>query len=216
MQDYLMYLRKSRQDNPSETVEEVLARHEKQLQEYSIKTFGYRISEDNIYREIVSGETIDDRPEINRLFERMQNEDIKGILVVEPSRLTRGDLLDCGRVVHLFKYTNTLIVTPQKTYNLDNKFDRKFFEMELSRGNDYLEYTKEILARGRCASAHEGNYIGGVAPYGYDRVRIDKSPTLAIILNVKLFKDSLVKIIGDVFECYDSIINLFGGQCQII
>ena len=37
-----------------------------------------------------------------------------------------------------------------------------------------------------------------------------------IILNVKLFKDSLVKIIGDVFECYDSIINLFGGQCQII
>ena len=37
-----------------------------------------------------------------------------------------------------------------------------------------------------------------------------------ILLNVKLFKDSLVKIIGDVFECYDSIINLFGGQCQII
>ena len=36
------------------------------------------------------------------------------------------------------------------------------------------------------------------------------------LLNVKLFKDSLVKIIGDVFECYDSIINLFGGQCQII
>ena len=36
------------------------------------------------------------------------------------------------------------------------------------------------------------------------------------VLNVKLFKDSLVKIIGDVFECYDSIINLFGGQCQII
>ena len=37
-----------------------------------------------------------------------------------------------------------------------------------------------------------------------------------VVLNVKLFKDSLVKIIGDVFECYDSIINLFGGQCQII
>lgn len=37
-----------------------------------------------------------------------------------------------------------------------------------------------------------------------------------LLLNVKLFKDSLVKIIGDVFECYDSIINLFGGQCQII
>ena len=34
--------------------------------------------------------------------------------------------------------------------------------------------------------------------------------------NVKLFKDSLVEIIDDVFDCYDLIINLFGGQCQII
>ena len=34
--------------------------------------------------------------------------------------------------------------------------------------------------------------------------------------NVRLFKDSLVKIIGDIFDSYDSLINLFGGQCQII
>ena len=180
LEKYLIYLRKSRQDNENETIEEVLARHEKQLQEYAIKEFGGKIDEKNIYREIVSGETIDDRPQINLLFERMQNEDIEGVLVIETSRLTRGDLLDCGRVVHLFKYTNTLIITPQKTYNLDDKFDRKFFEMELTKGNDYLEYTKEILARGRSASAHEGNYIGGTAPYGYDRIRIGKSPTLKI------------------------------------
>ena len=36
------------------------------------------------------------------------------------------------------------------------------------------------------------------------------------LLNVRLFKDSLVKIIGDIFDSYDSLINLFGGQCQII
>lgn len=193
--NYLMYLRKSRQDNENETIEEVLARHEKQLQEFAIREFGYRIDEKDIYREIVSGETIDDRPQINLLFERMQNENIDGVLVIETSRLTRGDLLDCGRVVHLFKYTNTLIITPQKTYNLDNKFDRKFFEMELTKGNDYLEYTKEILARGRSASAHEGNYIGGVAPYGYDRIRINKSPTLKI--NEKEAK--AIKLIYDMY-----------------
>ena len=39
---------------------------------------------------------------------------------------------------------------------------------------------------------------------------------LVFVLNVKLVKDSLVKIIGDVFDFYDSLINLFGGQCQII
>ena len=37
-----------------------------------------------------------------------------------------------------------------------------------------------------------------------------------LLSNVKLFKDSLVEIIDDVFDCYDLIINLFGGQCQII
>ena len=177
---YLLYLRKSRQDNEYETVEEVLERHEKQLQEYAIKTFGQRIPEDNIYREVVSGETIEDRPQVKKMFDRMQSENIKGVLVIEPQRLTRGDLYECGLVVHTFRYSHTLVVTPTKTYNIEDKYDRKFFEMELTRGNDYLEYTKEILARGREHSVHEGNYIASVAPYGYDRVKIGKDNTLAI------------------------------------
>lgn len=180
MDELLMYLRKSRQDDPNETIEQVLARHEKQLQEYAIKTYGCRIKEENIYREVVSGETIDDRPKINELFKRMESENVTGVLVIEPQRLTRGDMLDCGTVVHIFRYTNTLVVTPSKTYNLVDKYDRKFFEMELTRGNDYLEYVKEILARGRDASVHEGNYIASVAPFGYDKVKDGKSYTLAI------------------------------------
>ena len=36
------------------------------------------------------------------------------------------------------------------------------------------------------------------------------------ISNVKLFKGYLAKLIGDIFDCYDLIINLFGDQCQII
>lgn len=180
LEENLMYLRKSRQDNENEPIEEVLARHERQLQEYAVKLLGHTIDEKNIYREIVSGETIEDRPEINKMFERMQNDNIKRVFVIEPSRLTRGDLLDCGTVVHLFRYTNTTVCTPMKEYNLSDKYDRKFFEMELTRGNDYLEYTKEILERGRNASIHEGNYLGSIAPYGYDKVKIDKSCTLAI------------------------------------
>lgn len=177
---YLIYLRKSRQDDERETIQEVLARHERQLQEYAIKTFGYAIPEENIYREVVSGETLEDRPEINKIFTRMQNEDILGVLVIEPSRLTRGDLLDCGTVVHIFRYTKTLIITPNKSYNLEDKYDRKFLEMELKTGNEYLEYIREVLQRGRNASAREGNFICSVAPYGYDRIKIGKSWTLTI------------------------------------
>ena len=62
---WLLYLRKSRQDDPTETVEEVLAKHEAQLQEWAERELGARIPEENIYREIVSGESIDARDKQN-------------------------------------------------------------------------------------------------------------------------------------------------------
>ena len=64
------------------------------------------------------------------------------------------------------------------TYDLNNKMHRKFFEQELMRGNDYLEYTKEILLRGRIASVQKGCYIAPKPPYGYNKVTIDGNPTL--------------------------------------
>lgn len=41
MNEYLMYLRKSRQDNPDETVEEVLAKHERILQNFATNQWYY-------------------------------------------------------------------------------------------------------------------------------------------------------------------------------
>lgn len=175
---YLMYLRKSRADGEHETIEEVLAKHYKMIQDYAAAKLGGAIPEDLIYREVVSGETIQDRPEMKKVLDRIQAEDITGVLVIEPQRLSRGDLSDCGTVIRAFRYTETLIITPTKTYDLSDKFDRKFFEMELMRGNDYLEYVKEIMNRGRIASVSEGNFIGSVAPYGYDKIKDGKSFTL--------------------------------------
>ena len=175
---YLLYLRKSRADGEHETVEEVLAKHYRILQDYAAAKLGGAIPEKCIYREVVSGETIQDRPEMKRLLDRIQTEEIKGVLVVDPQRLSRGDLSDCGTIIRAFRYTETLIITPQKSYDLSDKFDRKFFEMELMRGNDYLEYVKEIMMRGRIASVNEGNFIGSVPPYGYDKAKVGKSYTL--------------------------------------
>ena len=152
-EQYLIYLRKSRSDNPNETIEEVLAKHEIMLQEYAVREFGHKIPEENIYREVVSGESIESREEIKKILSRIEDPNIKGVIVVEPSRLSRGDLLDCGRLINDLRYTKTLVVTPYMTYDLENKMERKFFQDELLRGNDYLEYTKEILWRGRVAAA---------------------------------------------------------------
>ena len=178
---YVIYLRKSRQDDPRETVEEVLAKHETILQEYAEKTFGGKIPEENIYREVVSGESIDDREEVQKVLARAEDPSIRGVLVVEPQRLSRGDLEDCGRLINELRYTHTVVVTPYMTYDLENKMERKFFQDELLRGRDYLEYTKEILFRGRVASIKRGCYIGRLAPYGYKKIKIGKDPTLDIV-----------------------------------
>lgn len=178
MQKYFIYLRKSRADGEHETVEQVLSRHEAQLQEYAERTIGKKIPKDDIYREIVSGETIQDRPQMQKILNLVQSGNCIGILVVDPQRLSRGDMMDCGTIIRTFQYSQTLIMTPQKTYNLEDKFDRKFFEMELMRGSDYLEYTKEILARGRMTSVNAGYFVASIPPYGYDKVKDGKHYTL--------------------------------------
>jgi hypothetical protein len=175
---WLIYLRKSRQDDPAQTVEEVLSKHETMLQEYAEREFGGRIPEENIYREVVSGESIDDRVEIKKVLARIEESDIEGVLVVEPSRLSRGDLGDCDRIVKAFRFSDTLVGTLMMTYNLKNKMERKFFQDELLRGNEHLEYTKEILFRGRVAAVKRGCYIGHTPPYGYDRAMKGDDHTL--------------------------------------
>lgn len=168
----IIYLRKSRTDNQFESVDEVVARHEKILQEFCMRHFGEPIT--NIYKEVVSGETINERPMMLHLLNEVENGNVDAVVVVEPQRLSRGSFGDIDRIVNTFKYTNTKVITPTKTYNLNDKFDRKYFEQELLRGNDYLEYVKEILVRGRIRSVEDGLYIGSVAPYGYDKKKLAK------------------------------------------
>ena len=192
---WLMYLRKSRQDDPLQTVEEVLAKHEQILQEYARKELGGEIPEELIFREVVSGESIDDREQIQKVLARIEDPQVAGVLVVEPSRISRGDLADCARVISAFRFSGTLVGTPMMTYDLTKKMERKFFQDELMRGNDYLEYTKEILLRGRVAAVKRGCYIGNYAPYGYEKTVKDDNLTLKII-------ESEAEIVRLVFHLY--------------
>lgn len=192
------YLRKSRTDNQFESVNEVLERHEKILHEFCMRAFGEPIT--NIYKEVVSGETINERPMMMKLLEDIEKGDIDAVVVIEPQRLSRGSFGDIDRIVNTFKYTNTKIITPSKTYDLNDKFDRKYFEQELLRGNDYLEYVKEILVRGRKRSVEDGLYIGSVSPYGYDKMKLPKKGyTLtpnADAENVKYIFDKFIEGLG--------------------
>lgn len=164
------YGRKSRTDDPLLSVEEILEKHSKIIEEYAEKHLGGPIPDENKYMEVGSGESLKERPEITRLLKDIENPAVKAIIVVDVQRLSRGDLEDAGKLIRLLRYTNTFVITPMKIYDLRDEYDRDAFERELKRGNEYLEYFKKIQARGRLASVKEGNYIGSVAPYGFDRI----------------------------------------------
>lgn len=168
----LDYGRKSRTDDPLLSVEEVLEKHNKILEEYAIAHLGGPIPEENKYREVGSGESLDSRPEISRLLKAIESPAIKAVMVVDVQRLSRGDLEDAGRLIKTLRYTNTHVITPYKIYDLRDEYDRDAFERELKRGNEYLEYFKKIQARGKLTSVKEGNYVGSVAPYGFDRLYV--------------------------------------------
>jgi len=182
--EIIVYFRKSRTDDPTLSVEEVLSKHESILDEWAERNLGAIIPEENKYREVVSGETIADRPEVQKVLKLIESPKIKAILIVEVQRLSRGDLEDAGRLIKLIRYTNTLVITPMKTFDLTDEYDRDMFERELKRGNEFLEYQKKIMGRGRLLSVSQGNYIAATPVYGYDKVFIQegkrKSPTLAI------------------------------------
>ena len=174
-----LYLRKSRADLEAEAKGEgeTLARHEKMLIELA-KRYGFSIGK--IYREIVSGESIDDRPVVQQLLRDVQNGRWKGVLVVEVERLARGDTIDQGKVAKSFKYTGTKIITPIKIYDPNDEFDEEYFEFGLFMSRREYKVINRRLQRGRLSSVKEGKYVGSIAPYGFDRQKLnnDKGYTL--------------------------------------
>ena len=197
--EIIMYLRKSRADDPLLSVEEVLSKHETLLDEWCDKNLDARIPEENRFKEVVSGESIADRIEFQKILKLIESSKFKAILCVEVQRLSRGDLEDAGRLIKLLRYTETLVITPTKTYDLINEYDRDIFERELKRGNEYLEYQKKIMNRGRLLSVSQGNFIGSAPPYGYDKITImegkRKCPTLAI-------NESEADVVRMIFDLY--------------
>ena len=203
-EEVLDYLRKSQSDDPLLTVEEVLAKHEAILDRWAEEHLGGKVPEENKFREVVSGETLKERPEINKLLRKIESPKYKAVKVVDPQRLTRGDLEDIGRLMKLLKLTNTLVIVPdefggQRIYDLRDEYDWNALEAELKKGNDYLKYTKKILNRGRLLSVSQGNYIASIAPYGYEKTFVmdgkRKCPTLRI-------KEDEAEVVRMIFDMY--------------
>lgn len=172
MDQYCMYLRKSRADLEAEArgEGETLERHKRILFDLA-KKLGIPVTQ--VYQEIVSGERIKERPVVQQLLNEVEDGRWTGVLVVEVERLARGDTIDQGVVAEAFKLSNTKIITPIKTYDPNNEFDEEYFEFGLFMSRREYKTINRRMQRGRVASVKEGNYIGNVPPYGYRRIRLD-------------------------------------------
>lgn len=172
MERYTMYLRKSRfdRDYAELSIEETLKRHKAILDKVAGDR-GYYIAQ--VYYEVVSGESIAARPEIQKLLEKVAAGFYAGVLVVDLERLARGNSADQAYISQVFQFSGTKIVTPAKTYDPGNEFDEEYFEFGLFMSRREYKTINRRLVRGRDSSASEGKYIGSIAPYGYRRVKLE-------------------------------------------
>lgn len=203
---YCIYLRKSRKDMEAEShgAGETLLRHEQALLALS-KQLGKPISK--IYREIVSGETIAARPVMQQLLREVEQNIWDGVFVMEVERLARGDTKDQGVVAEAFKYSETLIITPNKIYDPCNEFDEEYFEFGLFMSRREYKTINRRIQRGREASVKEGKWIYADAPYGYIRVKLEKQKGYTLA-----FEPNEAPVVKQIFEWY---VNDYIGSTQI-
>lgn len=185
-EEILIYLRKSRSDDPQLTTEEVLANHETILDGWVERNLSSPIPLENRFKEIISGgESISERPEFQKVLKLIESPKIKAVMVKDVARLGRPDTEEIGKISKIFRLTKTLVITPERIFDVADGFEREMFENELKRSASYLDYVKKILKDGRELSANSGNYICSTKPYGYKKIKIvvdkKKCPTLDII-----------------------------------
>lgn len=177
MNRYAMYLRKSRAEEQA-GLEETLARHKKQLLLLAERR-GLPLFEEDIYEEVVSGESLFGRPQMLALLEEVEQGRYAAVLVMDIDRLGRGGMRDQGVILDAFKYSSTRILTPEKEYDLNNELDETATELKTFLSRQEYKAIKKRLQRGLQQTIRDGGYVAN-APYGYRKTTRDKKPTLEI------------------------------------
>ena len=161
-----LYLRKSR-DEEHESKDVTLARHENLLRDYCKRNKLHIVA---VYKEVVSGESIANRPEMQRLLDDVDAGLYNGVVCVEIERLSRGNQIDQYEILEVFKNNHTKIYTLQKIYDLTNKdIDEEYFEFSLFMSRREYKIITRRMQRGRAQAAKEGYFIGSITPYGFTK-----------------------------------------------
>lgn len=168
-----IYLRKSRKDLEEEKKAQAvgetfdtLDRHRRTLLATAKKE---RHNIAHIYEEIVSGESVAERPQFQALLRSVEQGEADAVLVMDLDRLGRGDMLDQGLLDRAFRYSGTKIITPTEIYDPESETWELVFGIKSLVAREELKAITRRMQRGRKASASEGKSISKKPPYGYKR-----------------------------------------------
>lgn len=186
-----VYLRKSRAEEQTDTAEETLKRHKETLCSYA-KTNNLQIID--IYEEVVSGENLYTRTEMLRLLNDVEGGRLEAVLCMDIDRLGRGSMSQQGIILETLKTARVKIITPRKTYDLNNDQDEEYTEFQAFFARHELKTIKRRMQQGITKSVQDGGYLAN-APYGYEKCRIGKIPSLKII-------DDEAEFVRMIFDLY--------------
>ncbi len=173
-----LYLRKSQADQPDESIAEVLAKHRAMLMELADK-MGVIIAPEDIFEEVVSGESLYARPEMLRLLEQVEAGAYDGVFCMDIDRLGRGSMSEQGIILETFRLAETKIICPGKTYDLTNDADEELTEMKALFARFELKMIRKRMRRGLMQTIQAGGYVAN-QPYGYRKCTVGKLPSLEI------------------------------------
>ena len=187
-----MYLRKSRAEE-HRSLEETLSKHRAALTAFARRQ---SLTITDVYEEVVSGESLFARPQMLRLLEAAGAGRYDAVLCMDMQRLGRGGMYDQGFILDTLKESGTLIITPERTYDLAAELDEQAAEMETFLSRSEYRMIAKRLRRGTLQAVQNGAYLAA-APFGYRKARAGRLSTL--------------EIVPDEAECVRYIFRLYAG-----
>ena len=155
-----IYLRKSR----AEEGEKDLINHENRLLEIAReKGWSYEI-----YKEIGSGSSLDNRPEALRLINDIRKEEFDAVLVMDIDRLSRS-IGDQERIFRELQMSDMLLVTGASYSILDpfSDSDTDMYHFKSFFSQQEAKIIKRRFREAKRAHRERGHWVSGRAPYGY-------------------------------------------------
>jgi site-specific DNA recombinase len=119
------------------------------------------------YMEVGTSDSIDLRPKISKLLREVEEGVYDAVCVVEYDRLGRGDLGEQDRLKKAFQKSDTLIITPDKIYDLNDDIDDTYADLKgFFARQEYKMITKR-LRQGKKIGARRGQWTNGIPPFPY-------------------------------------------------